>query len=164
MSRLNVWDEAGILPMAIRLRKAGKCPQQVDNLFGQIIVEIVLMATRLLPDEDPRYGRHVQGMMAPDVQSLMVFNALRAAEKFVDDRKNPRTIVNYIVKSVQNRLRNWVRDTETRKRKMDIVTESETKYDMHEYSLKESNILGEQVWKESVFKTQQEKTQGDDNG
>ena len=146
MQRMNVWDEAEILPMAIRLRKSGKCQEEIDNLYGQVIVEIVLMATRMLPEKDRRYRMHSRKFMEEDVQGLMVFNALNAAEKFVDSRKNPRSIVNYLVKTVQNRLRNLVRDTENREQKMDIVTECELQFDMMSTVKQACDIEGRKFW------------------
>ena len=112
---VNVYDDAGILPMAIRMRRLRKCPAEIDNLYGEIIKGIVKMATLLLPKEDPRYTMHLQEFMSEDVQSLMIFNAIRSADTLVDTNSSSRNIVNYLTKTVQNRLRNYVRDTEKRK-------------------------------------------------
>lgn len=139
---LNAWDEAGILPMAIRLRKAGKCPMDIDNLYGQIITQVVRMASILLPTEDPRYECHRKEFMAEDVQSVMLLQALTAAEKYIDTRKEPRCIINYLVKTVQNRLRNYVRDTENRKSKLDMVAECDLDFDIGERGLTVRNLDG----------------------
>lgn len=146
---LNVWDEAGILPMAIRLRKKGQCPREIDNLYGEIVVEIVLMATRLMPKE---YGKglakYMPALLSEDVQGQMVFNALRAAEKFVDTRRNTSSIVNYLVKAVQRRLLNWVRDTNGRESKAKFVTETALAFDIAEYGETTSDLEGRTVYRE----------------
>lgn len=115
---VNVYDDAGILPMAIRMRRQRKCPAEIDNLYGEIIKGIVKMATLLLPKEDPRYTMHLQEFMTEDVQSLMIVNTIRSADTLVDTNSSSRNIVNYLTKAVQNRLRNYVRDTEKKKNLM----------------------------------------------
>lgn len=120
----NVWEGAEILPMAIRLRKARRCPAEVDNLYGEIMRGIVKMASVLLPKEDPRYMCHRDEFLTEDVQSAMTLQVLGVAERLVDCNATPRSIVNYLVKTVQNRLRNYVRDTTKRRERMDIRTES----------------------------------------
>jgi hypothetical protein len=110
--------------MAIRLRKARRCPAEIDNLYGEIMRGIVKMASVLLPKDDPRYMCHREEFLTDDVQSAMTLQVLGVAERLVDDRATPRSIVNYLVKTVQNRLRNYVRDTTKRRERMDIRTES----------------------------------------
>jgi len=123
---LNVYEDFdGVLPMAIRLRKAGKCPADIDNVYGQIMQEIVKLASILLPKEDPRYAVHAAEFLSEDVQAAMLCQCLVAAEQYVDTTQGQKRIVNYLVKCVQNRLRNYVRDTEKRKEKVAIVTECE---------------------------------------
>lgn len=150
----DVWECAYILPMAIRLRKANKCPPDIDEIYGEIIVGIVKMATKLMPVEDKAYLKHINEMLSEDVQMQMVFNALRAAETYVDTCKQPRKIVNYLVKVVQSRLKNWVRDTTNRRLKVDIVVESSLTFDANEFHLKECNLQGAEVWKEKNWKNQ----------
>ena len=143
----NVWEEAEILPMAIRLRKCGKCPPSIDAIYGEIIIGIVTMATKLMPEEDPIYARYLEQFLDEEVQAQMVLNALNAAEKYVDDRKKPRNIVNYLVKAVQNRLRNWVRDTTNRRVKAEMV-----QIDDVEYCEKECDLVGAIRWKQKSWK------------
>lgn len=146
-SKKNVWEEAEILPMAIRLRKCGKCPPEIDSIYGKIIIGVVEMATKTLPDEDPKYKPRLPEFLDEEVQAQMVFNALRAAEKFVDARKDPRMIVNYLVKAVQNRLRNWVRDTTNRCVKAEMV-----QIGNGECCAKECDLLGAIQWKQKSWK------------
>lgn len=131
---MNVYEDSDVLPMAIRLRKTNRCPVDIDNIYGEIMVGIVHMASVLLPQEDPRYEVHRKEFLSDDVQSRMLCQALVAAEKYVDTTENPRRIVNYLVKTVQNRLRNYVRDTENRNAKLCMVSESELGYDVLEKS------------------------------
>lgn len=139
---MNVWDEANILPAAIRLRRANRCPGDIDDLYGEIMRNIVYMASVLLPKEDPRYECHREEFVSEDVQSAMLLQALSAAEKYIDTRKSGSAIVNYITKAVQNRLRNYVRDSEKRANKVDMVLESELGYDIGERGLTVCNLDG----------------------
>ena len=85
----NVWEGAEILPMAIRLRKARRCPAEVDNLYGEIMRGIVKMASVLLPKEDPRYMCHRDEFLTEDVQSAMTLQVLGVAERLVDCKATP---------------------------------------------------------------------------
>ena len=61
---------------------------------------------------------HRDEFLTEDVQSAMTLQVLGVAERLVDCKATPRSIVNYLVKTVQNRLRNYVRDTEKKKNLM----------------------------------------------
>lgn len=145
---INVWDEAGVLPMAIRMRRKGEIPRDIDDCYGEIMSGIVRMASVLLPSEDPRYECHKTEFLTPDVQMAMLCQALKAAEQYVDTKATPRSIVNYLVKTVQNRLRNYVRDTEKRRKLMTIVTESELPNNPLEYADSVMSLDGRVVPKE----------------
>jgi hypothetical protein len=121
---LDVWEEAGILPMAIRLRRSGRCPSDIDDLYGTIMDGIVWMAAGTLVKDDPRYMMHKQEFMSPDCHSSMLLQVLSVADRLVDTDQAPRNVVNYLVKTVQNRLRNWVRDRERRRARLNIESES----------------------------------------
>lgn len=121
----NVWEAAEILPMAIRLRRQEKCPPDVDAMYGEIITSIVLMATKLLIKKEKKYARYADDFLDADVQMKMVLACLSAAERLVDTSSDNRSIVNYLIKTVQSRLRNHVRDTENRKRRIEIVSETD---------------------------------------
>ena len=145
---INVWDEAGVLPMAIRMRRKGEIPRDIDDCYGEIMSGIVRMASVLLPSEDPRYECHKAEFLTSDVQMAMLCQALKAAEQYVDTKATPRSIVNYLVKTVQNRLRNYVRDTEKRRKLMTIVTESELPNNPLEYADSVMSLDGRVVPKE----------------
>lgn len=145
---INVWDEAGILPMAIRMRRNGSIPRDIDDVYGQIMSGIVRMASVLLPSEDPRYECHKAEFLTPDVQMAMLCQALKAAEQYVDTKATSRSIVNYLVKTVQNRLRNYVRDTEKRRKLMTIVVESDMPNSTLEYADSVMSLDGRVVPKE----------------
>lgn len=121
---LDVWEEAGVLPMVIRLRRSGKCPGDINDLYGIIMDGIVWMATGKLVKDDPRYMVHRQEFMSWDCHSDMLLKVLSVADRLVDTEQAPRKVVNYLVKTVQSRLRNWVRDRERKKARVDIENES----------------------------------------
>lgn len=134
--------------MAIRMRRAGDIPRDIDDCYGEIMVGIVRMASIMLPKEDPRYECHKTEFLTPDVQMTMLCQALKAADQYVDTKAKPRSIVNYLVRTVQNRLRNYVRDTESRKKRVTIVTESELSSNPLEYSESVMSLDGRVVPKE----------------
>jgi hypothetical protein len=145
---INVWDEAGVLPMAIRMRRNGNVPRDIDDCYGEIMAGIVRMASILLPSEDPRYECHKAEFLQPDVQMAMLCQALKAAETYVDTKEKPRKIVNYLIKTVQNRLRNYVRDTEKRKNLMTILPECEISSDLSDYSETAMSLDGRRIPKD----------------
>jgi hypothetical protein len=142
--KLNCWDHADALAMAVRLRKAGNCPREIDDLYGDIVVSMVSMATLLLVRDDPKFRGRGAELMSTDVQSLMLLYALTALDRDIDT-ESPRRLVNYTVKTVQNRLRNYVRDTGRRSSKAEIVTESELGVDIYEAGPRACNLAGEPV-------------------
>lgn len=121
---LDVWEEAGVLPMAIRLRRSGKCPEDIDNLYGQIMDGIVYMATGTFVKKYPVYIMHFNEFMSEDCHSSMLLQVLSVAERLVDTNQTPKQVVNYLTKAVQSRLRNWVRDRERHKARLNIERES----------------------------------------
>jgi hypothetical protein len=150
MSRINCWDNADALAMAVRLRQANNCPGEIDNLYGEIVASMVNMATALLV-QAPKYRQHRDELMSPDVQGTMLLHALTALEKNVDTR-SPRKLVNYCVKVVQNRLRNHVRDTTRRKARIEFVSESVLGIDISEVGPVACNLDGRRVTNEKSHK------------
>lgn len=148
--RINCWDNADALAMAVRLRKAGNCPTDIDDLYGEIVMSMVNMSTLLLT-QSPKYRAHKKDLMTADVQSAMLVHALVALERNIDTSV-PKKLVNYTVKTVQNRLRNWVRDTERHRSGLEIVTESTLGIDIYETGPKVCNMMGEVIVNEKSNK------------
>lgn len=146
MGRINCWDNADALAMAVRLRQTGKCPGDIDNLYGEIVGSIVHMATALLT-QCPKYKPHQLELMSPDVQSTMMLHALTALEKDVDTEQ-PRRLCNYVVKVVQNRLRNHVRDTSMRKKRANFVSENELGISFDEVGIAACDLIGDRVYRD----------------
>lgn len=143
MSRINCWENADALAMAVRLRKTDNCPPEIDNLYGEIVQSMVNMATALLV-QAPKYRAHRAELMNEDVQATMLLHALAALEKNVDTR-SPKKLVNYCVKVVQNRLRNHVRDTTRRKARIEFVTETVLGIDISEVGPVACNLDGRRI-------------------
>ena len=141
--RINCWDYADAFAMAIRLRKSGTCPIDIDNLYAEIVKSIVNMATVLLT-QCPKYWTYKAELMKEDVQSTMLMHALVALEKDVDTH-SPKQLVNYTVKCVQNRLRNHVRDTTRRSQRVTMLTESQLGIDIYETGPVSCNMMGERI-------------------
>lgn len=126
----NVWDNADVLAMAIRLRKEDKCPRDVDDLFGSIVIGIVKMATLLMFSEGSVPACRREELLSEDVQGKLMLATLMACDKYVDTEVKSRRIVNYLVKTVQNRIRNHMRDTGKREERLTMLSESELGFDI----------------------------------
>ena len=149
-TQINCWEHADALAMAVRLRKSNKCPGDIDNLYGEIVRSMVNMATLLLL-RCPKFTRHASEFMSEDVQSSMLLHALTALERDVDTQ-SPRKLVNYTVKVVQNRLRNYVRDTSKRSSKLEMLTESQLGCDIFDVGPVGCNLEGEKILTEKSSK------------
>jgi len=128
---LNVWEFGDCLGLAARLRKRNQCPPDIDALYGAIMEGVVRMATAIFVRDD-RYRHYAEEFMGHDIQVEMLYHALVAMEDSADTMRTPRQIVNYLVKTVQNRLRNIIRDRGRLKRSATVVTESELGFDIGE--------------------------------
>lgn len=146
MQRLNCWEHADALTMAVRLRRAGTCPRDVDNLFGELVESLVHMATALLVTGS-KYRTRIDELMSFDVQQTMFVHCLAALDRDCLETADPKKVVNYLVKTVQNRLRNYVRDTSNRDSKLTVVSESVLGCDMAEAGPVSANLDGEKIYR-----------------
>lgn len=105
----NVYDYADFLAMAVRLRRKKKCQEPVDNAFGEVVVSIVNLATALLV-KNQKYAKYREYLFSAETQSLMTLYALSVLEKPDTDTSNSRKLLNLVVKAVQRRLLNYIRD------------------------------------------------------
>jgi len=125
----NVWENADALAMAVRLHVARKAPEEIENLLGLAVMDIVRMATKILLKTKPNYRVFADTMFSHDVQSELVFLVFRAIENGKVATGKPRAMLNLFVKISQNRIRNLFRNRVTRLRKANIVCESELSND-----------------------------------
>lgn len=121
----NVLDHADALAMAVRLKMAGKCPADVDNLLGQVLTGIAAMATKKLLKKEPSFICFSSTMFSPDVQSELVYLELRAIASGTVNTSNPFSMIKFFEKTAQNRLRNIRRNVYVRARRAEILTESQ---------------------------------------
>lgn len=120
----NVWENGDAFMMALRLRRKGVVYPDVEEVFASVVTSIVKMSTVLLVKRSAKYRRYAALFMEEDTQSQMVLNALTVLGK-ADTGKKPRVVINYVVKTVQNRLRDLVRNTQIHDRRAQFVTEHE---------------------------------------
>lgn len=119
----NPWDDCEAFVMAIRLRNKGICLPEVEQVFAEIVTAIVRMsALKLL--KDPKYVGRRRLFLDPDTLSDMTLVALVALSRPIDVSR-PRAVVNFIVKTVQNRLRNLVRDNSRHEARCTIQSEND---------------------------------------
>lgn len=112
---MNPWENADALLMAIRLRKQGIIYPDVEEVLGLVLIEIVKVATAELI-KDTKFRPHKELFFEPDTQSLALLHVLCKLES-VDCTTSPRKAVNYIIKSAQNALKNFIRYKNFKKRK-----------------------------------------------
>lgn len=106
----NVYEYAEEFVMALRLRRSGVYLPDVESLFSEILYGLVRLGTRLLYRECPEYSQHKAFLISPDVQSTVMLAVLEGLEKKELSTKKSRSLLNYVIKTTQNRLKNAVRD------------------------------------------------------
>lgn len=107
-SKPNSWDNAELLAMAVRLRRLRKCPQDVEDEFSYTVMSVVRMASILLARKE-KYRTRKEFFLDADRQAELSLLVLEKLDTGADTNDPPR-LINYLVKTVQNRLRNMVRD------------------------------------------------------
>ena len=110
----NAFDHADVFCVALRLRRIGKCPPDVERVFCDVLSSIVQMATALLL-KTRKYCRYSRGWFQADVQSMMLLYALQALHSQHLDTADPKRVINYLISTTKNRLRNLAAYAERRK-------------------------------------------------
>lgn len=125
VGKLDIWDNADALAMAVRLHVARSASAEIEDMLGLAVIDIVDLATRLLLKSKPNYIPFRATMFSKDTQGELVMLVFRAIASGRVETSNPRAMVNFFIKVAQNRLRNLRRNVEVRRLKADIRTESE---------------------------------------
>lgn len=125
VGKLDIWDNADALAMAVRLHVARRASAEIEDMLGLAVIDIVDLATRLLLKSKPNYIPFRSTMFSKDTQGELVMLVFRAIASGHVATSNPRAMVNFFIKVAQNRLRNLRRNGEVRRLKADIRTESE---------------------------------------
>lgn len=104
---IDVWDDTNMdaFCVALRLRRIHKCPPDIERLFCDILRRIIWMGTVLL-SRKKKYRRYRVVFYSEDVQSGLTLHILEGLQKTRVDTKIPRRVVNLIIRSTQNHLRN----------------------------------------------------------
>lgn len=142
----NVWENAECVAMAVRLRYAGKCPQQVDDMLGMVVRDIVKMAVKLYPRE--RVIRNKSPMsrwqsdiaFSEDTEMELVYYVMRSIFNGKAKTSDPRAMINFFVKTAQNRLDNIIRNVSNRERIAQMVNECDN--DGFTFSTLKTDIIG----------------------
>lgn len=130
---LEKWIDMEAFLMALRLRRKGILYPDIEDLFGQILVAMVETATKILLKE-PEYRCRHRLFMSPDTQSFMLLQLLQELDK-VNTSMQSKQVLNFILKTVQSRLRNLVRDLSRQKRNAKVFIESEMECAIDQLSL-----------------------------
>ena len=111
------YENADALAMAVRLRMANRCPADISDLLGRVVMDLVYMAARLMAYK-PKYSSEGRIKIIFDMDNRM--DAVMRIMKAIDDRKirtdNPKAMVNYMVFTAQNSFRNAIYSSENRQR------------------------------------------------
>lgn len=118
--KTNPWDNADALLMAIRLRKQGIIYPDVEQVLGLVLIEIVKVATAGLI-KNPKFRPHKELFFEQDTQSLVLLHVLEKLET-IDCTITSRKAVNFIIKSAQNSLKNFIRYKNFKKRKGTLLS------------------------------------------
>lgn len=111
------YEHADALAMAVRLRMANRCPADISDLLGRVVMDLVYMAARLMAYK-PKYSSEGRIKIIFDMDNRM--DAVMRIMKAIDERKirtdNPKAMVNYMVFTAQNSFRNAIYFAENRQR------------------------------------------------
>lgn len=111
------YENADALAMAVRLRMANRCPADISDLLGRVVMDLVYMAARLMAYK-PKYSSEGRIKIIFDMDNRM--DAVMRIMKAIDERKirtdNPKAMVNYMVFTAQNSFRNAIYFSENRQR------------------------------------------------
>ena len=111
------YENADALAMAVRLRMANRCPADISDLLGRVVMDLVYMAARVMAYK-PKYSSEGRIKIIFDMDNRM--DAVMRIMKAIDERKirtdNPKAMVNYMVFTAQNSFRNAIYFSENRQR------------------------------------------------
>ena len=127
----NPWDNADALLMCVRLRRKGIILPDVDALFAEVLKSIILMATRLLIIDDPRFASKRDFLFDYETQTDVLLQVLTKLNKA--KLRSSKSFVNWIVKASQNALRNIVRDSTRLKRTGTLLGDGDVDLDFIGY-------------------------------
>ena len=127
----NPWENADALLMCVRLRRKGIILPDVDALFAEVLKSIILMATRLLIIDDPRFASKRDFLFDYETQTDVLLQVLTKLNKA--KLRSSKSFVNWIVKASQNALRNIVRDSTRLKRTGTLLGEGDVDLDFIGY-------------------------------
>lgn len=111
------YKNADALAMAVRLRMANRCPADIDDLLGRVIMDLVYMAARLMAYKT-KYSSEGRLAIIFDIDNRMdaVVRIMNAIDKHKVKTGNPKSMVNYMVNIAQNSFRNAIYFAENRQR------------------------------------------------
>lgn len=111
------YKNADALAMAVRLRMAHRCPADIDDLLGRVVMDIVYMAARLMAYK-PKYSSEGRLAIIFDIDNRMdaVVRIMNAIDQHKVKTSNPKAMVNYMVFTAQNSFRNAIYFAENRQR------------------------------------------------
>lgn len=133
----NPYENAESLCVALTLWKAGVLPTSLEKLFYDVLRSICYMGTALLVRE-VKFRKRTQEWYQPDIQSLLLTHLLVKIKSADLELDKPKAVVNYLLRSVQNRLRDLHAYQDRRK---DFVVT--TGVDLNTSALHHSDIGGE---------------------
>ncbi len=111
------YKNADALAMAVRLRMARRCPADIDDLLGRVVMDLVYMAARLMAYK-PKYSSEGRLAIIFDIDNRMdaVVRIMNAIDQHKVKTSNPKAMVNYMVFTAQNSFRNAIYFAENRQR------------------------------------------------
>lgn len=101
--------------LALRLRRKGIVYQDVEAVFGQIIIALVKTSTHMLLNSEPGMRIHQEFLLSADSQQQLVLLLLEKLG-MIDTTKKGHIVFTYLCRIVQTRARNLVRDSHAAKR------------------------------------------------
>lgn len=137
MPIVNAYENAPALCEAIISWQARRLPPSLEKPFYDVLQSIAFMATALLI-RIPKFRKHSIEWKSFDIQAMLVAHLLGVIRTKDLELDKPKAVVNYLLRSVQNRLRDLHAYQDRRK---DFVVT--TGVDLNTSALHHSDIGGE---------------------
>lgn len=108
MTRRKLYIDCEVFVMAVRLRRKGVLLPDLENIFAQVLIQVVRMSTFLLL-RNPKFCTYKSLFLDVEVQTNLLVPVLEALNG-ADLRRKPESVVGLLVRTTQNRLKNLARD------------------------------------------------------
>lgn len=104
----ELYIDCDLFVIAVRLHRKRNLPPELEDVFGQILIQIIRMSSFLLL-RNPKFCTYRALFLDTETQTNLLVPVLEALNG-ADLRRKPESVVGLLVRTTQNRLKNLARD------------------------------------------------------